>query len=372
MGYRKGICQALEKLEISYVIWNEHEIKTKRLAKKIIISDLPKTQALLMASLPKNMKFTHVIAGSENSVLQASQARKWLETKRNPLSVALKCTDKLKMKIYLNENGIPMTPFLGKQMYESPEQVIKDLGKDIVVKPRKSSGGRGLKKITDKSEIDEVLNNRTLLEKVIEGSEGSVESLIEDGEIKFTNITQYQKIGTCNYIPGHYSEKHKNSILELNKLVVKALRIKWGITHMEFYNTDSGLLFGEIALRPPGGYIMDTMEHVYGCNIWDLLVRVELDIKISAFPERKKYGASYVIYPKVGTISGIIGEEKVHKLKSVIKFSVKAKIGQQVKKRAGVGEDFGYCIFAHEDKQQLLDDIKAFSRVFKIISEKLD
>lgn len=366
MGYRKGICLALEKLEIKYIIWHPKKIKTKRKASQIITGKFPKSKKDLIEQLPINIRITHVISGTEDSVFPASLVRKWLNTKRNPLSVAVKCTDKLKMKLYLKDKGIPMTPFLGKQMYEDPDQVIEELGETLIVKPRKNSGGRGLKVITDKSEIDVVLNNRTLLEKVIEGSEGSVETIIEDSEIKFINITHYQKIGTCNYIPNHYSKKIQASIAELNKSVIKALKIKWGITHLEFYNTKNGLLFGEIALRPPGGYIMDTLKEVYGCNFWELLVRTELDLKIHDLPKHRKYGASYILYPKEGVVSEVIGEEDVRNLQSVIKFKVKAKVGDMIRKRAGVGEDFGYCIFAHESKQQLLDDLKTFEKKFKI------
>ena len=34
----------------------------------------------------------------------------------------------------------------------------------------------------------------------------------------------------------------------------------------------AGLLFGEIALRPPGGYIMNAMHHAYGFDPWAAFV----------------------------------------------------------------------------------------------------
>jgi biotin carboxylase len=278
----------------------------------------------------------------------------------------MKCTDKLKMKLYLKEKGIPMTPFLGKKMYQGSDKAVEELGDKLIVKPRKNSGGRGLKVITDKSEIDKALNNRTLLEKSIEGSEGSVETLIEDGLIKFTNITQYKDLGICNYVPCHYSEEKQENILALNQSVISALRIKWGITHLEFYDTSKGLLFGEVALRPPGGYIMEAMEQAYGCNFWDLLVCVELGLEIKIFPKQIRFAASRIIYPSLGTITEIDGEEDSRNLASVRKLSLKAKVSQEVQKRSGVGEDLGYCIFANEDKQQLIADIESFKKILMI------
>lgn len=366
MGYRKGLCIALEKLNIDYSIWHTKTIKTERKAWKIVVDAFPKTEALFRGKLSHNLNITHVIAGTEDSVFPTALVRKWLDTKRYPVSVATKCTDKLKMKIYLKEKGIPMTPFLGKQMYQGSDKTLKDFGEKLIVKPRKSSGGRGLQVITDKSQIDKALNNRTLLEKSIEGSEGSVESLIEDGVIKFTNISQYKDIGICNYVPGHYSQARQKEILDLNQTVISALKIKSGITHLEFYNTSDGLLFGEVALRPPGGYIMEAMEQAYGCDFWDLLVRIELGLKVNAFPVQACFAASRIIYPKLGKISEITGVEDAKKLSSVCKIKLKAKVGQEVKTRAGVGEDFGYCIYANEDKKQLVSDIAASKRLLKI------
>ena len=65
-------------------------------------------------------------------------------------------------------------------------------------------------------------------------------------------------------------------------------------------------------------------------------------------------------------MTDIKGEDEVKKLKSFKRLRVKAKVGQRVKERAGLGEDFGYGLFAHESKQQLIDDLKVFKKIFKI------
>ena len=90
------------------------------------------------------------------------------------------------------------------------------------------------------------------------------------------NVTEYHRIGHCNLVPAHYSEKELELIHELNRRVIKALKIKWGMTHLEYYLTDEGILFGEVALRPPGGHIMDCMSIAYDVNIWDHFIDVEL------------------------------------------------------------------------------------------------
>lgn len=49
----------------------------------------------------------------------------------------------------------------------------------------------------------------------------------------------------------------------MNHQVIKALNIKWGLTHLEYYGDRNGELFGEIALRPTGGYIMELIKCAY-------------------------------------------------------------------------------------------------------------
>jgi len=369
VGNRKGLREALGNLKIDYILWSAKPTPTPKDAVKVIIAPFPKTKEELSSQLPKKLKVTHVIAGTEAGVIPASQIRLWRDTRRNPHSIVLKCADKLKMKEYLQAHDIEMTEFIGNLDKPTPSKVIKELGTPLIAKPRKSSGGRGIKKIRSEEEISQEINRAIIFEKAIKGSEGSVESLIVDGEIQFTNITQYKKIGICNLVPAHYQKPLKEQILDLNKRVIETLKIKWGMTHLEFYNTKEGLLFGEIALRPPGGYILKAMEIAYGRNFWDYFVRAELGLKITSVPVRQLYASSYLIYPKIGVVKEVKGEKKALKIPSLQSLKLKLEKGTEIEKRIGVGQDYGHAIFANEDAKTLASDIATFEKTFTIIME---
>ncbi len=358
MGHRRGISRALEKRGIPFYIWSNKKVVNKTKAIKVILAEFPKSKKELYEHFPKNESITHIIAGSEEAVLSASLVRTWLKARRNPHSVIIKCTDKLKMKEYLRPFGIPMTEFVAGAVVAAPEEVIAQLGTPLILKPRQSSGGRGIERITDQEGLKNKINRDILFEKAIVGREGSVESFVSDGKIEFTNITEYRKLGHCNLVPSHYSPEVQNHILDLNQKVLTALNIQWGMTHLEFYITPEKILFGEIALRPPGGYIMEALQLAYGANFWELFTEIELGLSHQWNGKLKNFCASMVFHPASGEVTSILGSDKIKKRSSVEVFKLKIKAGDIIDPRKGVGQDVGYALIKASSPEELIKEIE--------------
>lgn len=363
VGFRKGLCRALENLHTPYILWNREAIKGRMLALKTVIDEYPRDLEDLKNHLPVQLQaITHVIAGTEDAVFPASLVRGWVGARRNPQSAIVRCTDKLEMKEFLYAQGVPMTDFIPGQSPESPEAILKKLGEPVIVKPRRNSGGRGIRAAGEENEIHALRSEDIIFERNIEGTEGSVESLIHDGQIVFTNVTEYFEVGHCNLVPGHYEKEFVEEALALNQKVISLLNIQWGMTHLEFYRVRDQILFGEIAIRPPGGYIMDAMELAYGHDFWEQFVRIELGTWQKLNLPRLRYAASIVIHPPPGVIERIIGMDKIERLKSVRKMRLKVEAGDAVGQRLGVGQDVGYALLCNEDQNQLIEDIYFFQR----------
>ncbi|MCB0357435.1 MAG: ATP-grasp domain-containing protein, partial [Bdellovibrionales bacterium] len=359
--------KVLEKMNIPYIVWSVKKIKNKLKAIKIIEAPLANSKEQLIQQIGAVGAISHVIAGTEEAVFPATKARMWLEARRNPLSLIIRCTDKLKMKEFLKSKKIPMTEYISGQTEHSTNTIIDRLGTPVVAKPRKSSGGRGLKFLNSEDELALEKNKDIIFEKSIQGTEGSVESLIINGKVQFTNITEYLHLGHCNLVPGHYDLKFKKQVLDLNAKVIDALNIQWGMTHMEFYRTaDSKILFGEIAIRPPGGYIMESLTLAYSCDFWELFVKNELNLLELPRMSLMNYTASIIIHPQPGKVKSISGMDEIANLESLKKFKLKLKPHQEIHKRLGVGQDHGYALLAHLDKDQLLNDVNNFDRLLKI------
>ncbi|MFT6985339.1 MAG: hypothetical protein ACJAT7_001148 [Psychromonas sp.] len=361
MGYRQGLCDALSRLDIPYAVWTEKGVKSSRKMLHLHVQKFPRTRQQIADTLlvfAQTGPFSHVIAGSEAAVYCASVARRLLSARLSNNSVALRCNDKLHMKSYLSDRNIPMTDFVAGEKIEDGSSVIDNLGIPVVVKARHESGGRGIVLVKTSDDITRLAKRTRIMERFISAPEASVESFINNGEILFSSTTQYYLKKHINVVPALPDSIPQEALLELNKRVLTALKIKWGITHMEVYLSEKGILFGEIALRPPGGYIMELISKSYGFSSWDALLHMELDLPFT-FPDSPTYySAACIIHPGAGTVQQINNWNQVSSLPSVFKSKLKVTAGTRISERQGVGEDAGYLLLVNSEAKILAQEIE--------------
>jgi phosphoribosylaminoimidazole carboxylase (NCAIR synthetase) len=311
-------------------------------------------------------QFTHVIAGGEMAVYPAAVARRVLGARLAPASTALRCRDKLAMKEYLSGYAIPMTDFLAESTTRSPAEAFARLGTPLVRKQRKSSGGRGLEIIHREQDLVLRRDGRNILERFVAAPEASIESFVNAGRIHFVNTTRYLEKGLVNFVPSGFDAALLESMAALNRRVIEALKINWGITHLEVYLTDSGLLFGEIGLRPPGGYIMNAMQHAYGFNPWAAMLAMELGEEFEFPAGMLACVGAQVLHPGSGQVLAIRGEEQVRAHAATREFRLKVKVGDVIEQRKSVGEDVGRLVYACDTPAERDEVYREFRKVFGI------
>lgn len=364
LGYRQGLAKALKDMKIDFIVWSSKKVMYSNGSFEVIHKDYPNSKEEFLKTTPNLSSISHVIACVESSVIAASNIRFWLDLNRNPHSVILRCTDKLQMKKFLSQKNIPMTTFCDASVDES-SKIVSTLGFPLLAKPKLSSGGRGIEKIDSETKVQSFKAEDYYFERIIDGSEGSVESLIVDSEIIYSNITEYYKNGICNKVPAQYDMSTKKRILDLNKKVIDALGVKWGMTHVEFYICERGILFGEVALRPPGGYILNLLSLIHDQNFWKLFVQVELQMTNIKIKKASRFAASIILYPEEGVINKVSGTDDLD-VTSLVHLSVKLKKGMVVGKRDGVGQDYGYALLISDSKELLNKDVEKFNKSFKV------
>ena len=313
-----------------------------------------------------NEKFTHVIAGGEAAVYPAAVARRLVGARQSPTTTALRCRDKLAMKQYLSDYDVPMTRFLAESSVTSPAEAFAYLGAPLVRKQRKAYGGRSFEMFRREQDLVLKKNGRNILEKFVPAPEASIESYVNNGEIKFVNTTSYLEKGHVNLVPSALDATLQADMQSLNRKVIEALKINWGITHLEVYLTGNGLLFGEIALRPPGGYIMNAMTHAYGFDAWRAFVAMELGEHFDFPKSAALYSCVEVLHPGVGQISAIRGEQLARSHAAVREFRLKVKTGDIISKREGAGQDVGYLLYTSETPAARIELYHYFKQQFAI------
>lgn len=348
VGPRRALIDVLHRRDIPFAVWRDKATFDIVDAQQIVTAPLWNTTAKLKQIIRESFgaaRYTHVLAGVEAAVYPAAVARRVLQARLSPATTALRCRDKLAMKEYLAEFGIPMTDFIAESTVESPAEAFMRLGSPVVRKRRKSSGGRGLELIQEEHDLVLRRDGRNILERYVSAPEASVESFVNDGRIRFVNTTRYLEKGHANFIPSAFDDVLLNSLQGLNRRVIEALKINWGITHLEVYLADKGLLFGEIALRPPGGYIMNAMQYAYGFDPWAAWLAMELGEDF-AFPDHASaYSGVEVFHPGAGQVVAIRGDDLLKQHPAVREFRLKIRPGDQVSRRQSAGQDIGHLLY---------------------------
>jgi len=369
IGPRQGLVKVLRKREIPFSVWQNNQAPRWEGAQKLVTTPLWKSTDTIRQTVRREFagnRFTHVIAGTEAATYPAALARRLLGARHSETTTALRCRDKLAMKEYLCGYGVPMTKFLAESAATDAAAVFAELGCPVVKKSRKASGGKTLQIIHRETDLRLQHGNRNILEKYVSAPEASIESFINNGIIRFTNITGYHEKGRVNFVPAAYDAALTAAIESLNRRVVEALKIRWGITHLEVYLTPKGPLFGEIALRPPGGYIMNALRHAWGFDPWAAFIAMELDEPF-AFPDSpREYVAVEVLHPGAGRVTAVTGEALVRGHPATREFRLKIRPGDRIGPRKGVGQDTGHLLHASDSPAGRLEQHQAFRRQFLI------
>lgn len=372
IGPRRGLVKVLQKRRIRFSVWQEKDLNWPD-ANQLLTAPLWKSPERIRQIVRNEFattRFSHIIAGTEAAIYPAAIARRMLGARCSEATTALRCRDKLAMKEYLYAFGIPMTRFMAESAATNAAAVFKSLGRPVVRKNRKSSGSRTLQIIHRESDLVLQHGNRNILEKYVCAPEASIESFICNGNIQFSNITDYHEKGCTNFVPAAFDAVLTNAIENLNRRVIEALKIRWGITHLEVYLAEKGLLFGEIALRPPGGYIMNAIRHAYDFDPWEAFLAMELDEPFR-FPDRPRaYAAVDVLHPGAGTVIAVNGEAEVRSHPATCEFRLKTALGDRISRRESVGQDTGYLLHASDSPAARLQLHNTFRQQFTIEVEE--
>ena len=272
--------------------------------------------------------------------------------------------DKVRMKERARAVGIRTAAYREVSAETTAGELVAELGLPLVVKPRSSSGSRNLVIAKNLAEVRAAIKGADsadlIAEELVKGVEMSVESLVAGGSILFTNPSEYLIQGFASIVPAGVSAAHRRAALELNAEVLRAFGIADGITHLELFITQDGYVLGEVAARPPGGYLMDLIAGAYGFDPYDALISISCGEapQVPAASARPGCAAALIIHPGVGEVVAVSGLETVKALPGVERVQCSLRPGDVLGARRGVGESKGWVLFLGADRPGLLRAIR--------------
>jgi len=295
----------------------------------------------LVAFLSKKMKIDRVIALEEFDVVTAALIREHLCLPGLSSSRAKIFRDKLSMAVHSRRAGITLPDFVPLINREEVGTFMERVPGPWVIKPRSDVSAIGIRKVEQSDEVwramDEMNERENLRERAsyyvlarfIPGEVFHVDSVVNGGKVVFSGVNRYGRPpmqvahGGGAYVSqtllrGSADEK---TLTDVNKKLIKGLRLQRGTTHAEFIksDTDGKFYFLEIAARVGGAYIADVLEAASGINIWREWAKIEInDSSVRTIkPLRKEYAGIILSLARQEQpdTSAYVDEEIVYRVK---------------------------------------------------------
>jgi biotin carboxylase len=248
--------------------------------------------------------------------------------------------------------GVPVARWRRVDADTTAEELVTALGTPLVLKPCRDSGGRGQRRFDDRTELASALVRLRdgdafargfgwLAEGWVDGVEQSVEAFVAGGEVVFLNPTEYLVPRHANVVPAPLEEELSGEVRTLTERALRTAGVERGIAHLELFRTDAGLVFGELAIRPPGGRLMTLLRRAWGFDPWGALLRLELG-RSTPFPAAPRRTAGvWILHPGPGEVAAIHGLEEARAVPGVRRVVLKTAVGATIEERTGSGQDVG-------------------------------
>lgn len=347
VGFRAGIVRAAERLGVQLAVVDRRP-PPAALADRLrahFVHEWSGPEAPLVEAAQRALqgrRVSAVLALTEGAVLPAAHLRAALGAPGSDVATAERCSDKRAMKAAVRAAGIRCAPYAEVGPATRAEELVRELGLPLVLKHPRASGSRGQCIARDLAVARRELPGHALAEGFVRGVEMSVEGFLRDGELLFMSTTEYLVPLHANIVPASVGADVREGLRALFTAATAALGLRLGVAHMEVFLTEDGLVFGELAARPPGGRLMPLMQRAFGFDPYEALLRLALRRGVEFPSAPRRYAGTWILHPGPGIVGRVAGVEAARGVPGVRKVSLRVAPGDRVLPRLGSGQDVGY------------------------------
>ena len=237
------------------------------------------------------------------------------------LQTALRATNKEKMRRAFERGGAPSPKSFGVVSFESAVLAARQIDGAIIVKPSRSSGSRGITKLStgySESEfsvavdraISESRDRSAMIEQFVDGPEFSVEIIVWNKEVHVLQVTDKKTTGAPYFVelghsqPSMFPKETVEAVKRAAVLGVKALNVNNCACHAEVKVQEGQAYIMEIGARLGGDFISTELTHLStGIDMVAAAIKVALGEKPNLEPIAKPQGAAIRYFtPKPGKL----------------------------------------------------------------------
>jgi hypothetical protein len=243
------------------------------------------------AYLARTQRLDRIVALDDFDVEVAAMLREYLWIPGMGETTGRAFRDKLAMRSRARAAAIPCPDFVHVLNDSAIDAWTSRVSGPWVVKPRFQAAAIGIKKVTNRGELWDVIGGLGderadyVLEQFVPGDVYHVDSIVFDRRVVFAIASRYATppmtvaheggIFVTRTLPG--DDPTGRALLALNEKLLSAFGMHRGVSHSEFIRASDGTLhFLETSARVGGAYIVDVVEAATGINLWKEWARVEI------------------------------------------------------------------------------------------------
>lgn len=320
-----------------------------------------------------------ILAVEEYCILMAAKCRSYFKIGGRQENQVLTFRDKLKMMKSLVESNVLLPDFLEYKSKQDLEKML-DIHSKIILKPRFGMGAKDTYIIEKNEQILEVLDNMRkdkgyIVEEFIEGEVYHCDAVIDAGEILFVNVMKYLDY-QYNFSIDQYSraisviDKEKQKRLqEVTQKIIRYYDLNNVVIHLEIIERDEQFYFCEMALRAGGSPISECLDALFGLNLIECDILLQLNKKLGRPFPKQKYGGWVEVFPKNGVIKSITGIEKINRYEWVSYAEIKCKVGEHLFKPKHCSDTIASFAVVGINELDILTKIDILTHEFQVIYE---
>ena len=297
-------------------------------------------------------------------------------------NVSIAATNKWVMRERCRKAGMPTPQYALAKSLPEAIAAAREIGLPVVIKPISNQASRGVAKIWDIGDIPEWFEkawrfsrgNPVLIEEMMVGTESSVESFVENGNIRVLAICDKTKCPPpYSYdlqlvYPGLFPDEILTSLHRMNELAIRAVGITIGITHAEFMVTSQGVRLIEIAARGCGARVAtELIPAMTGVDLMAARIRQAVgDTHGSIDPLYRKSGVlKFFIFPK-GRVKSIHHFEQALQIEGVVNLVLNVKTDDIIGPVESGDARHGYVLTVAGTREEALSVVEDVAQTLQI------
>ncbi|MFK8031820.1 MAG: ATP-grasp domain-containing protein [Gammaproteobacteria bacterium] len=322
------------------------------------------------------------IATLEQLQVPLAKAREFLGIDGLSTEAARNFRDKSRMKDVLRGAGIPCARHALVNDPVTAKAFVERVGYPVVVKPPDGAGGKATFRIDREEDLNQILpqlqtgnGGPTLFEEFVRGTEYSFDSIIINGEPVWHSISSYTPsplevmendwIQWVVMLPRDISGAEFDPIREAGFAAIKALGLRTGLSHMEWFRLANGdIAISEVGARPPGAQISSLLSYAHDVDFYKAWPRLMTFGQFT--PPERKYaaGAAYIRGQGYGRVKNIYGIDEIQRrFGSIV---VEAKLPSEGQPPSDSYEGDGYIIVRHPDTAVVREALQEIVKTIRV------